>query len=135
MITVCPEVDGGLLVPRPPAEIIGGDGKTVLANQACLLNIEGKDVTKYYLKGAFAALTTARRFNIKMALLKANSPSCGNAFIYDGTFSGVKKPGIGVTAALLEENGIRVFNEMEIPEAIIYLSTLENGTVNNSKQT
>lgn len=127
LITVCPEVDGGLPVPRPPAEIIGGDGKTVLAGQARLLNIEGKDVTEYFLKGAFAALTTARRFNIKMAILKANSPSCGNAFIYNGTFSGVKKPGKGVTVALLEGNGIRVFNEKELPEAIIYLNELETG--------
>jgi len=130
LITICPEVDGGLPVPRPPAEIIGGDGKTVLAGQVSLLNIEGRDVTEYFLKGAFAALTTARRFNIKMAMLKANSPSCGNAFIYDGTFSGIKKPGKGVTAALLEENGIRVFNENEIPEAAEYLRELEQQMVN-----
>lgn len=129
LITVCPEVDGGLPAPRPPAEIIGGDGKTVLAGQAQLLNIEGKDVTEHFLKGAFAALTTARRFNIKMAILKTNSPSCGNAFIYDGTFSGVKKPGKGVTAALFEEYGIRVFNEIEISEAAIYLNKIEAGMV------
>ena len=133
LITVCPEVSGGLPVPRPAAEIIGGEGKTVLAGQARLLNIEGEDVTGYFLKGAFAALTTARRFNIKMAILKANSPSCGNALIYDGTFSGVKKSGKGVTAALLEENSIRVFNEMEIAEAAGYLKELEQQSNDSEK--
>jgi len=130
LITVCPEVDGSLPVPRPPAEIIGGDGKAVLAGQTRLLNIEGKDVTECFLKGAFAALESARRFKIKMAILKANSPSCGNAFIYDGTFSSVKKPGKGVTVALLEEYGIRVFNESEIPEAAEYLRELEQQMIN-----
>ena len=130
LITVCPEVSGGLPVPRPPAEIISSDGKKVLAGEARLLNIEGTDVTEYFLKGAFAALNTARRFNIKMAILKANSPSCGNVFIYDGTFSGTKIPGKGVTAALLEENGIRIFNEMEIGQAMEYLKELEQQMVN-----
>jgi len=56
-------------------------------------------------------------------ILKEGSPSCGSNYIYDGSFSGIKKPGKGITAALLEENGIRVFSEREILEAENYLKT------------
>jgi uncharacterized protein YbbK (DUF523 family) len=129
LITVCPEVNGGLPVPRPAAEIINGEGRSVLSGRARLQTINGTDVTENFLKGAFDALTTARQFDIKIAILKENSPSCGSSFIYDGTFSGTKKPGKGVTTALLEENGIRVFNENEIREAATYLNKLETGVV------
>jgi uncharacterized protein YbbK (DUF523 family) len=130
LISICPEVNGDLPVPRASAEIIGGDGFSVLNKQAKLLNTDGQDVTKNYLKGAFHALAAARKHCIRMAILKANSPSCGNSLIYDGTFSGTKKPGKGVTAALLEENGIRVFNEREISKASEYLRELERQMVN-----
>jgi uncharacterized protein YbbK (DUF523 family) len=125
VVPFCPEVAGGLSVPRPCSEISDGNGKKVLCGDARVINIHGDDVTKSFLKGAQKAVELARAMNIRMAVLKDGSPSCGSAYIYDGRFTGIKKPGKGVTAALLEENDIRVFSEREIPKASEYLKTLE----------
>jgi uncharacterized protein YbbK (DUF523 family) len=89
------------------------------------MNIKGKDVTQYFLTGAQKALELARLHKIKLAVLKDGSPSCGSTYIYDGSFSGIKKPGKGITTVLLEDNNIRVFSEREIPEAVEYLKTLD----------
>jgi uncharacterized protein YbbK (DUF523 family) len=125
IIAVCPEVEGGLTTPRPPAEIIGGDGVNVLDGEAEVFDINAHDVTEPYKLGAHKALRGVEENGVKLAILKANSPSCGNKFIYDGTFSIALKPGKGVTAALLERNGIHVFNEEEIEEAESYLSRID----------
>ena len=65
-----------------------------------------------------------QRHHIRIAILKANSPSCGNLLTYDGTFSGVKVSGEGVTAALLKRHGVQVFSELELPQAAIALTQL-----------
>jgi len=123
VVAICPEVAGGLSVPRPSSEISGSDGNQVLNGHKKVINIKGQDVTKYFLDGAQKALELASLLGIRLAILKEGSPSCGSNYIYDGSFSGIKKPGRGVTAALLEENGIRVFSEREILEAENYLKT------------
>ena len=110
-VPVCPEVAGGLPVPRPPAEIVSGDGQAVLDGQARVLTIDDKDVTEAFLSGARQALETAQRLDIRQAVLKDDSPSCGCRRIYDGTFSDRMVPGQGVTAALLQRNGITVLSE------------------------
>jgi len=125
LVPFCPEVAGGLPVPRPCSEILCHDGSTVLHGYARIMNIKGKDVTQYFMTGAQKALELASSRKIKLAVLKDGSPSCGSAYIYDGSFSGVKKPGKGVTTILLQENSIRVFSEREIPKAAEYLKTLE----------
>ncbi len=121
MIPFCPEVTGGLPVPRNPAEISGKDGFDVLDGKATVKNKSGEDVTLFYLNGAAKALETAIKNNIKAAILKEKSPSCGNSFIYDGSFAGILKHGKGVTSALFERNGIHVFNEKEIEKAIKFI--------------
>ena len=70
------------------------------------------------------ALALVQRHNIRVAVLKANSPSCGNVLTYDGTFSGVKVSGEGVTAALLKRHGVLVFSELELLEAAQALARL-----------
>jgi uncharacterized protein YbbK (DUF523 family) len=77
-------------------------------------DINGRDVTSAYLAGANEALHLAESYGVKIALLKAYSPSCGSKRIYDGSFSSTLVEGQGVTAALLEKNDIRVFNETEL---------------------
>jgi uncharacterized protein YbbK (DUF523 family) len=108
-------------VPRPRSEIINGDGGLVLSRRTGVININGQDVTKCFLAGAQKAFELADAYKIKLAVFKEGSPSCGSGYIYDGSFSGIKKPGKGVAVALLEKNGIRVFSEREIPEAEKYL--------------
>jgi uncharacterized protein YbbK (DUF523 family) len=114
LIPVCPEQLGGLSTPRLPAEISGGEGKDVLSGRAIILNSAAEDVTKPFLQGAGQTLFLAGLYRVKGAFLKDGSPSCGSSYIYDGTFSGKRCPGSGVTAALLRENKIPVFNEREL---------------------
>ena len=108
LFLVCPEVDGGLTTPRNPSEQI--DDKVV--------SNKGVDVTYEFNLGAKIALDVAKKNNIKYALLKESSPSCGSNFVYDGTFSGKKISGMGVAAKLLSDNGIQVFSENEIEKLL-----------------
>ena len=108
LIPVCPEEAGGLPTPRPPAEIVGGDGDDVLNGKAKVMTAEGIDVTDAYLKGAHHALKVAQSNSATHVILKARSPSCGCGDIYDGTFSGTLTTGDGVTTALLKRHGITV---------------------------
>ncbi len=124
LIAVCPEVAGGLGVPREPCEIIAGTGIQVLQRQARVVSKSGFDHTDNFISGAHFALELAQQHSIKMAILKKNSPSCGNHQIYDGTFSGTAIAGAGVAAALLQENGICVFNETELEQAKQYHTQL-----------
>ncbi|WP_035242513.1 DUF523 domain-containing protein [Desulfobacter vibrioformis] len=115
LVPVCPEMDGGLHVPRPPAEITSGGGPGVWAGTARVKTRE-IDVTDFFIKGAQAALNKAVACGIKTALLKQKSPSCGSCRIYDGSFSRSLVEGMGVTTALLRQNGIMVFGEDQIDE-------------------
>ncbi|MBK5006593.1 DUF523 domain-containing protein [Pseudomonas sp. S60] len=117
VVPLCPEVAGGLPTPRPAAEIPGGQGTQVLDGHAQVLTLLGEDVTPAFLAGAHQALALVQRHGIQVAVLKAGSPSCGNLLTYDGSFSGVKVAGQGVTAALLLRAGVQVFSELELPEA------------------
>lgn len=110
-IPVCPEQLGGLPTPRPPAEIIGGDGYDVLDGKARIVDQTGADVTEEFLMGARQALKLAQTVGATSAILKENSPSCGSSFVYDGTFSGKKVTGVGLTAALFRRHGIDVRSE------------------------
>jgi uncharacterized protein YbbK (DUF523 family) len=113
----CPEVAGGLSIPRIPAEIVKNDKPFIVQNQ------NGEDVTINFLLGAKKALDLCKEENIKVALFKSKSPSCGNGQIYDGTFSKTLIDGFGLTAKLLKENGIEVFNEKELKELAKFIKT------------
>ena len=104
-VPVCPEVLGGLPVPRTPAEIVDG---VVTAK-------DGRNVDQAFRRGAELALEIARREGAELAVLQPRSPSCGARQIYDGTFRGRKIPGQGVFARLLMENGIPVLEPEELP--------------------
>jgi uncharacterized protein YbbK (DUF523 family) len=116
IVRFCPELAGGLAVPRPPAEIRG----------ASVVTADGTDVTAALVAGAERALEAARTNGVRLAVLKEDSPSCGSTHVYDGTFSGTRVAGQGVTAALLETNGIRVFSQRTIAEAAAYLETIRS---------
>ncbi|USW00902.1 DUF523 domain-containing protein [Pseudomonas pergaminensis] len=124
VVAICPEVSGGLPTPRPAAEIPGGQGVDVWEGRAQVLTAEGEDFSEAFLDGARQALALVQRHNIRIAVLKANSPSCGSLQTYDGTFSGTKVTGEGVTTALLRQHGVLVFSELELPEAAQALKNL-----------
>ena len=117
VLPLCPEVAGGLPTPRPPAEIIGGQGGQVLHGWVQVRSIEDVDVSAAFIAGAQSAVTLVRQHGIRIAVLKARSPSCGNLHSYDGSFSATLVAGEGVTAAALRRLGLLVFNETQLTEA------------------
>ena len=117
LVTLCPELAGGFQVPRPPAEIENGCDD-VLDGRARVLEISGGDVSAAYIAGARIALDVARENGCRHALLIDGSPSCGSGFVYDGSFSGVRHAGQGVTAALLRRSGIAVYSDREVDRLV-----------------
>lgn len=113
-IIVCPEQLGGLSTPREPCEIIKTDGYDVIDDKTNVINKLGLDVTNEFKKASKETLKIARLYNCKEAILKEGSPSCASTYIYDGTFTGNKKLGVGVTTALLIRNNIRVISENDL---------------------
>lgn len=107
-LAVCPEVLGGLPVPRPPCEILFGR----------VLDTAGRDRTAEYTAGAEKTLAIAEKHNICVAILKERSPSCGVSRIYDGTFNEALVPGEGIATALLRKKGIMVYSEDDVPVEI-----------------
>ena len=101
VIKICPEVMGGLSIPRVPSEILNDK----------VFNKDGHDVTNYFNDGARKVLELAKKEDVKVAILKERSPSCGSIFIYDGTFTSQVIKGEGITTKLLKENNITVLNE------------------------
>ena len=106
VIKVCPEILGGLRTPRIPCEIKGDR----------VINKNGEDKSYYFTKGALETVKIALDNEVHYAILKSNSPSCGNEMIYDGNFNKTLIPGEGVTAHMLKLNGIKVYNENELEE-------------------
>lgn len=118
VVVACPEVLGGLSIPRPPAEIISQSPLVVC-------NDQGQDVTKEYLLGAQKALEIFLENDVKVAVLKYRSPSCGSDGVYDGTFSHRLVESDGVFVKLLKEKGIQVFHEKQLDEFLKYIGKEE----------
>jgi uncharacterized protein YbbK (DUF523 family) len=125
VIGFCPEVAGGLPVPRDAAEIQAGDGYAVLDRLARVISSNGRDVTDCFLQGAHQALALCQQHAIRVAVLTELSPSCGSSQIYDGSFNRSRIHGVGVTTALLERHGISVFNPSQIGDAINRLNRVD----------
>lgn len=130
VISICPELSGGMPVPRLPAEIASGEGgEKVLQRQTSVVNSSGADVSHPFIVGAQNALRIARLHEIHIAVLKEGSPSCGSHQVYDGSFKGHLVAGQGVTATLLRISGIFVFSEMEFNDAHNMLLDLEADSI------
>jgi Uncharacterized conserved protein len=115
VLPFCPETSGGLPVPRDPCEICQNPKD---CSKRRVLSKTGKDCTAEFERGAALALAAAHAHGIATALLKDKSPSCGSRFVYDGSFGGQLVEGAGFTAALLKKNGLAVFGEAELEEAL-----------------
>jgi len=111
-VFMCPEQIGGMSTPREPSETEPGKtAQDVLNGEAKVKSITGKDVTREFVVGAERILRFCQAMGVEIAILKSDSPSCGSVKTYDGTFTGTIIPGKGITAELLEQNGIKVYNE------------------------
>lgn len=114
---ICPELLGGLPVPRLPAEIEPDrDGASVLAGQGRILDLHGGDVTDAFLHGARIAVAAAQKHGCRFALLTESSPSCGSDMIYSGDHDGVRRAGMGVVTAALRQAGVQVFSSERIED-------------------
>lgn len=110
IIEICPEILGGLTIPREPCEIVGGTAKDVLKGKAKILSKTGTDYTKEYKTGVEKILKIVDENEIERAVLKQNSPSCGYGKIYDGSFTGKKIRGNGILAEMLGEKKIKILS-------------------------
>ncbi|MGL5381444.1 DUF523 domain-containing protein [Clostridium sp.] len=113
-VLICPEQLGGLSTPRNPVEIQGGVAKDILSGRGRVCDINGNDVTLSFIKGAKEVLEIAKIVNPKAVILKEGSPSCGVNYVYDGSFTGKKINGQGVTSFLLKENGFDVISDIDL---------------------
>ena len=125
IVPLCPEVAGGLPTPRPPAEIPGGQGGAVLDGRLPVLTDDGADVTAAFVAGAEIALRLVQQHGLRVAVLKARSPSCGCRQVYSGQFDGQLRAGQGVAAAALATAGVTLFDEQQLTEAARWLAANE----------
>lgn len=95
---ICPEQMAGLRIDRCGCEIVNGR----------VIDKKGRDFTKKYLAGAKLALDFVKKNNIRKAVLKSGSPTCGCGTIYSGKFDGQKIKGMGVFAAMLKKEKIKL---------------------------
>lgn len=109
LVPICPECFGGLPIPRVPSEIRNGR----------VYSKDGNDVTEQFLDGAEKALYVAMESNCSVAVLKERSPSCGFGVIYDGSFTSALCKGNGITADLLNKNGIQIFGESQAKKVLM----------------
>ena len=100
VIPICPEILGGLSTPRKPSEI----------KNDRVVTIDGKDVTENFIRGANEVLYLVKKYNIKKAVLKSKSPSCGYNSVYDGTFTNTLVNKNGILTELLIENGVEIIS-------------------------
>lgn len=115
LVSVCPEMLGGLPTPRPAAEIRGDQ----------IITRNGDNVSEAFRLGAAKTLQQAQQHQVIAALLAARSPSCGSDSVYDGSFSGRLIAGRGITAELLEQQGIRCFSPETFRQLTDYLATYD----------
>ena len=104
VIPVCPEVEGGLSIPRTPCEIVNG----------VITDRDGVSRDEEFRAGAEICLKKAMDEKVELAILQSRSPSCGVKQIYDGSFTGKLIDGKGVFAGLLSDHGIKTMDAEEL---------------------
>jgi uncharacterized protein YbbK (DUF523 family) len=107
-LLVCPEELGGLSTPREKAYFFEGDGKDVIAGKGKVITLSSKDITSQLLAGAKKTLKMAKKYKIKYAIMKKNSPSCGCGKIY---IKGKLVKGDGVATVILKRERIKIITQ------------------------
>lgn len=127
IVSFCPE-DSVFGTPRPNLRIVGGSGDDVLDGKASVLNQNDEDVTQKQIEGAHRFLNQLTSSSMKYAILMDGSPSCGSNVLLneEGWPRGGFKRGVGVTAALLRRNDIKVFSGFDELSISVFLKSLIN---------
>ncbi len=112
---VCPEEAGGLGTPRPKAEMQDG-AEEIISGHGKIVTINGKNVTKEFIRGAQLCLNTGLEADAEFAILKSKSPSCGLGEVYDGSFKGKLHQGDGIFAHLCRKSGMTCISSDNISE-------------------
>lgn len=110
-IPVCPEQLAGLPTPRSRTFFIAGDGHDVLAGSGRVASEHGVEMNEAFCRGARLTLQLADACGCRHALFKERSPSCGVHRIHR---NGALVPGSGITAALLQAEGLEVISEEDL---------------------
>jgi uncharacterized protein YbbK (DUF523 family) len=125
VVSFCPE-DSVFGTPRPNLRIVGGDGEDVLDGKASVVNQNGEDVTEKQIEGAQKFFHQLSKLSVNYAILMDGSPSCGTNVLLneeDWPRGGFKR-GIGVAAALLKRNNIKVFSGFDELTTAIFIKSM-----------
>ena len=120
IVPICPEQLSGLATPREPMEITGGNAFDVLNKKAGVYTKSGEDCSHKMIHGAKISLQLARLSKCNIMVGQNKSPSCSCQRIYDGHFSGKLIQGFGITAALLQNNGIQMMDKKDF---LVFMDT------------
>lgn len=116
LVPVCPEILGGLGIPRLPCRFSGGDGHAVLGGKARIIDTKGSDRTLSFLRGAYETARVVELISPDLIIFKEGSPSCGIRKI---DIEGKKEHGCGVVTAMMTKSGILMISEEDsLPEEL-----------------
>ena len=108
IIPVCPEILGGLGIPRAPCRFRGGGGKAVLNGAAQVIDRQGMDRTSAFIRGGEETLRIVRLVKPDLIIFKEGSPSCG---LRQVDIEAVRQPGCGVTTAIIRLFSLPILSE------------------------
>lgn len=115
LVPFCPE-DYAFGTPRETPDCIGGDGRDVLDGKARVISQTGVDMTEGMIEGSLKMLEHALKNEVELAVMMDVSGACGSQVIYDGSrFSDdpTYQIGMGVSAAQLDRNGIKIVSQRD----------------------
>ncbi len=108
LVPMCPEILGGLGIPRPQCRFVGGDGAALLREQARVIDENGVDRTSFFLRAADECMRIVELVSPEIIIFKEGSPSCGVRRV---DIEGSRQSGCGVVTAKIRELNIVIISE------------------------
>jgi uncharacterized protein YbbK (DUF523 family) len=127
LIPFCPE-DYVFGTPRETPDCDGGTGDDVLDGRARVITQTGKDITSEMIRASLKMLHIAQDNNVELAVLMDVSGACGSQVIYKGSrFAEMPayQIGMGVCAAQLNRNGIKIVSQRDYASLEILYSKID----------
>lgn len=114
--------------PRETPDVTGGSGEDVLDGNARVISQTGKDMTEGMLVGAQEMLKIAQEAKVEVAIMMDMSGACGSQVTYRGhrmSDNHTYQIGMGVCAALLHRNGIKIVSQRDYRSLEILFSKID----------